>query len=84
MIGLQKLDRHADLVGRMAETLNADLGDALVAGRLRGPELRTAVLRCAGCTKGAACADWLNRNASGAGHAPGYCRNGALFDRLRP
>ncbi|MFD1911448.1 DUF6455 family protein [Halodurantibacterium flavum] len=93
MIGLTRLDRHATLVGRMAETTGIDMADALVTGRLSGPSLRGAVLRCCGCDKAEACQGWLDAQERGrqerqAGAAPAtapdYCRNRDLMARLRP
>ncbi|MFC7703144.1 DUF6455 family protein [Plastorhodobacter daqingensis] len=84
MFGLTKLDLHAGLVNRMGDVLGADLGVALVEGRLSGQELRGAVLRCCGCGSESACDRWLEDHRAGAEAAPAYCRNEALFERLKP
>lgn len=48
-----------------------------------GPEvLRRATLRCASCSESEACSDWLARHAA-AEHAPGFCRNRDLIERIR-
>lgn len=44
-----KLDRHSGLMGRMADTVGANLGNALARGDLSGQELRNAVVQCTGC-----------------------------------
>ena len=79
----RKLDRHADLVNRMASTVGADLETALLRGQLGGQELRSAVLRCVGCEGGADCPDWLAAHETGATETPEYCRNRNLFAALR-
>jgi hypothetical protein len=79
----QKLDRHADLVNRMADTVGADLGEALLKGTLSGQGLRAAVLNCCRCEGGGECPDWLEAHAQGAEEAPDYCRNRALLAGLK-
>lgn len=80
----QKFDRHAALVTRMADTVGADFGAALVEGRMAGQELRNAIYRCTGCDEPEACKHWLDSKvASGAEVPPGYCRNSDLLARLR-
>jgi len=80
-----RIDRHALLVQKMAETVEADLGEALIAGRIRPEGLRAAVLRCTRCEAADACEDWLDDHAAtGADVAPDYCLNRELLARLRP
>lgn len=79
----KKLDTHADLMSRMADTVGADLGAALIDGRLDAQGLRSAVMSCTACDCEVACQHWLDQNAEGAAATPDYCRNGALLDRLR-
>jgi hypothetical protein len=79
---LSTLDRHTDLINRMAETLQVDLGDALINGRLPPEGLRAAVLSCTACEGAGECPGWLDSHAEAASHAPGYCRNADLFERL--
>jgi hypothetical protein len=83
MFGLMKLDAHANLMKEMGAAVGADLGDAVAAGRLSAPDLRNALLRCTGCADVGACEDWLNDHPRGSDHAPGFCRNRELFDRLQ-
>lgn len=80
---LKRLDRHTELMEKMAETLDVDLASALVEGRLPASGLRDAMLACVCCDGVDECPGWLADNAQGAAQAPTYCRNGALFDRLR-
>ncbi len=79
----RKLDRHADLVNRMASTVAADLDEALMRGKLGGQELRDAVMRCMGCEGGPECPDWLADHQEGAADTPEYCRNRDLFAALK-
>lgn len=79
----KKLDHHADLVNRMANTVGVDLGDAVLSGALSGQVLRSAVLNCCGCEGGAECPDWLNAHAHGADVPPDYCRNRDLLAQLK-
>lgn len=78
-----KLDRHTDLINRMAATTGASFAEALFKGRLDGQQLRGAVLNCCACQEAEACADWLAAHDAGAQDAPGYCRNLPLLARLR-
>ena len=83
MFSTTKLDRHAALMNRMADTVGVDLGDALIDGRLSGEGLRSAILRCTACDSPEACAHWLAGKSPGsAGEAPAYCRNRALLAGL--
>ncbi|MEZ5912751.1 MAG: DUF6455 family protein [Paracoccaceae bacterium] len=78
------LNRHSALAGRMAEAAGADLAAALADGRLSEGELRNAIYRCTGCDEPGACEDWLaSHEGEKPGATPGYCRNSAMFARLR-
>ncbi|MDJ0629401.1 MAG: DUF6455 family protein [Rhodobacter sp.] len=79
---LEKIERHADLFRRMADTVEADLGEAAMEGRLTEAALRSAIVSCVGCKDAEACGDWLDAQSEGAAKTPGYCRNTALFERL--
>lgn len=80
---VQRLDRHADLVQRMAETLRVDFVEAMLRGKLAPEELRAAVFRCTGCDCVNACTAWLDSHPEGAERAPGYCRNRDVLDQLQ-
>jgi hypothetical protein len=77
-----KIDRHADLVSRMADTVGADLADAAMTGLVQPGEMRSAVMRCTACDEVEACEHWLADHADGAAATPDYCRNKAVLDRL--
>ena len=77
-----KFDRHADLVGRMADTLDVDLVEAAEAGQIGETALRSTVLACMGCEAPGACEGWLSDHSDGAAATPDYCRNKAMLDRL--
>lgn len=76
------MDRHSQLVGRMSDTLGADLGAALAEGQLTGEQYRAAVMRCSSCLHESACGAWLKDHAAGAEATPAYCRNSDLMHRL--
>ncbi|MFN3144213.1 MAG: DUF6455 family protein [Paracoccaceae bacterium] len=77
-----KLDHHADLVHRMADTVGVDLAEGAMRGRIMEQELRSVVMRCMSCTEGEACEHWLEEHAKGADAAPDYCRNKSLLRTL--
>jgi hypothetical protein len=79
-----KLDRHADLMHRMADTVGVDLGDAVARGTLSPEELRGAVFSCMACEGGAECGDWLDNHPAGSAETPCYCRNQQMLGRLQP
>lgn len=89
MTMLKKIDHHSALMQRMADTVDADLGDALISGHLSGDGLRSAVLRCTRCEASDFCETWLEVNetrkeATGTvPMAPDFCLNQDLMDRLR-
>lgn len=78
-----KLERHANLVHRMAHTVDVDLTEAMQRGTLSAMDLRGAVMNCMGCESGLECPDWLEANAAGSEQTPEYCRNQTLFTRLK-
>ncbi len=77
-----RIDRHAMLFHRMADTVNADLGDALIDGRIDGQGMRAAVFQCMTCEKPEACPGWMDAHPEGATEAPDFCRNKALLKHL--
>lgn len=80
---IDRIDRHAALMHRMSDTVAADLGDALVEGRLSAEALRAAILSCTRCDSVEACQHWLAEQADApAQNAPEYCRNRELLARL--
>ena len=82
MFGFSRIDKHADLMGRMAETVGADLAEATQRGDLTPEEYRSAVLSCTSCKGAGECQGWLDAHAEGAGGTPDYCRNKALLEAL--
>ncbi len=80
---IDRIDRHANLVNRMADTVGADMGQALLDGRVTPQDLRGAVLRCARCEHVGKCVSWLGRHdATGADATPAYCSNRRLMARV--
>ena len=77
-----RLDRHADLVHRMADTVGVDLAEQAMRGALPEQDIRGAVLSCMSCSKADDCGHWLDAHADGADAPPSYCRNTSMFDAL--
>lgn len=76
---LRKLDQSFALVSGMAERLDLDLRQALLADADRAaPQLRAMVMACSGCRHQGDCA----RLQAGCDHLdapPDYCRNAERF-----
>ena len=65
---------------RLMQEMMVRLG---VGDLLSGADRAEAGQKCRGCTDRDICRDWLDLSAiRGADHAPSFCRNAALFDRL--
>jgi len=77
-----KIDRHADLVKRMAETVHVDFSDAMERGELSGEDVRRAVFTCMSCASADECPHWMDEHTDGSAAAPEYCRNRGLLARL--
>lgn len=85
MLGRSRLEHHAELMERMAETLGVDLTEELQTGRMTPDDVEETVLRCATCIEAGACQQFLELNHDqGTDEAPGYCRNKSLLEALRP
>ncbi len=83
-MGLAKrIDKHATLFNDMADTVGADIGDALLDGKIDGQGLRAAVFQCMTCDSAEQCPDWMEAHADGAESAPEYCRNRQMLRRLK-
>jgi hypothetical protein len=74
MQGDKTLKDHETLMGRMAQTLGADLDEAELRGELPPEERFSMLLSCTGCAEPEGCQKWLDEHPS-AEAAPGYCRN---------
>ena len=82
MFWIARLNRHAELVERMADTLGVDLAEEAMRGRMSPEQIRTNVLNCVGCAYPDGCEKWLADHKDGASETPGYCRNKSMLDRL--
>jgi hypothetical protein len=82
MLWMDRFDKHASLVNRMAETLGVDLADEMLRGNLPPQDLRGAVLNCMGCREAGACETWLAANAAGSEVTPSFCRNRERLEAL--
>ena len=77
-----RIDRHADLLKRMADTVHADIGEAMERGAVQGDEIRRAVFTCMGCTGASECPSWMDAHETGSDSAPAYCRNRGWLARI--
>ncbi|MBY5974436.1 DUF6455 family protein [Pseudooceanicola marinus] len=75
-----KLDKHADLMGGMADRVGLDMAEKMVDESVANG-YRAAIIRCATCREAGACAQWQAEHAT-AEHTPGYCRNAGWFEAL--
>jgi hypothetical protein len=82
MLWMDRFDKHAELVNRMAETLGVDLAEEMLRGNLPPQDLRATVLNCMGCREAGACENWLSDHPEGADATPGYCRNKERLEAL--
>jgi hypothetical protein len=82
MLWMDRFDKHAELVNRMAGTLGVDLAEEMLRGDLPTQDLRATVLNCMGCREAGACETWLAAHPEGADATPGYCRNKERLEAL--
>lgn len=82
MFGFKRLDRHANLVTRMADAVGVDIVEQVQRGAVSENQLASMVTRCVGCSEAEACEHWLQAHPDGADSTPGYCRNTNLFSML--
>lgn len=82
MFSLSRIDRHAELMNRMADTVGADFTRAIVTGAMSGEMYRQAILSCTNCSHPEECQGWLEAHPEGAERPPAYCRNGSMLERL--
>ena len=75
MMGLlDKIDHRADVMTRMAQTLDVDFAAAIAQTPETVREYRQALMRCVACTHEAECTEWMDAHPHAA-EAPDYCRN---------
>jgi pyrroloquinoline quinone (PQQ) biosynthesis protein C len=82
MLWMNRYDKHADLVNRMAETLGVDLAEEMLKGNLPPQDIRSTVMACMGCREPGACAEWLEAHPEGSDAAPSYCCNKDRLEAL--
>lgn len=75
---------HYWLTQDMAKAVGVDLCDAFNGEELTQRDYADLVQSCRGCTCVKACQDWLDRLDPSERPAPGFCRNQALWEKLRP
>jgi hypothetical protein len=79
---LNKIDHRADVMNRMAETLDVDFAAAIAGHPEAVREYRQAVLRCVACGHEGECTAWMAEHPHAA-QAPDYCRNKDIMATLR-
>jgi hypothetical protein len=77
---LRRAVARSELMHEMFARLGIE--DWFAGNPARAAVLRGAAIRCATCGHERACAQWLDTHAS-ADHAPDFCRNSELADRIR-
>jgi hypothetical protein len=78
---LDKIDRRAEVMNRMADTLDVDFAAVMAAQPEVVREYRQAVLRCVACSHEGECTAWMASHDH-ADQAPDYCRNKDLLEGL--
>lgn len=76
-----RIDQRADVMARMAATLDVDFAAALAQRPDCVQGYRQAVLRCTFCPHDSKCGAWMQDHAQ-AEAAPDYCRNKDIFESL--
>ncbi|MBA83666.1 DUF6455 family protein [Thalassobius sp. S69A] len=76
-----KFGRRASVMGKMAETVGVDFAEQVARNPAMASTYREAVMRCVHCTHDGACKSWMAKHPQAA-HAPDYCRNKDLLERL--
>lgn len=79
----KKLDDHAELLGRMAETTGADLSKAALEGKLTPETYRKALRDCTHCKSPEKCLAWLDEKDGAASAPPQHCNNRDLLKTLK-
>ena len=77
----RKIDHRADVMLRMAETLDVDFAAAIARNHDAGHVYRQAVLRCTACPHEDRCTVWMQDHPH-ADAAPDYCRNKDILANL--
>ena len=80
---IMRLDKHAGLVSRMADTLDVDLTEKAMRGEMAGTDMRGLVMNCMTCSAPGECEHFLETHKSGADEAPHYCRNYDFFAEMK-
>jgi len=76
-----KIDHRAEVMTRMADTLQVDFAAEILRDASTVNVYRQAVLRCAACPHEDKCTGWM-QDHSQADAAPDYCRNKDILESL--
>lgn len=82
MVDPMKLSISAGRMGRMADRLEVDLGDAIARGQMSPQGYRSAVMRCTKCSNPEGCEAFLAERRDNTA-APEYCENLTSFAALK-
>ena len=77
---IRRLNGNPDLMQRMFVRLG--VRDWFAQEPQRAEAYRRAAIRCGTCSHGDACQQWLDSSVE-ATHAPGFCRNAQMIERIR-
>ena len=80
---IQDFVPHSERMQKMAETIGVDLGQAVLAGKLRNFPISDMVFRCSRCLEKTACEAWVGAHKTGATEVPDFCRNKILLEGLQ-
>lgn len=83
MLGKRVLEKHGQLVDRMASALGLDLETEHLRGTFPSEERDAAVLACTACDRSEGCEKWLMDFDVPQEGTPGFCRNRARFSALK-
>ncbi len=76
-----KIDRHAGIMNKMAETVGVNWSEEIVKDPTLAYRYREAVMSCTHCKHDNECQGWMAEH-SHAKETPDYCRNHALLQGL--
>ncbi len=79
----KRIDRHAQLLHAMANTVGFDFDERIQTAKMTPDDMGQMFRRCLTCREGTACGHWLEANPNGAETAPGFCKNADEFERAK-
>lgn len=77
-----RIAKHADLFQTMSDRTGADLGEAILSGRLAPETYRGAIFSCTRCGNVEDCQQLLSEDEGTRIEAPDYCMNRKMLRTL--